>query len=187
VYASGFQPRPGTSIRDSHRKARVHQRRGRPLFKPRVTRLQAVAWQARLEAPQPQGNLFENTLVGAQVSRVCWRAIRSVQLWMRFVNFIDTTKLLREDGAGPALLISPLLALMHNQSRTDYDSQCAPSRHQRVGGGQRTQRWRYSSTIRADQPGEPGKLPTPPPSKTPWLCRLPQRSGYGSGQRRAGF
>jgi ATP-dependent DNA helicase RecQ len=31
-----------------------------------------------------------------------------------FVYFI-ATKLLREDGAGPALLISPLLALMRNQ------------------------------------------------------------------------
>ena len=34
--------------------------------------------------------------------------------WAVFVYFI-ATKLLREGGSGPALLISPLLALMRNQ------------------------------------------------------------------------
>jgi len=46
-----------------------------------------------------------------------------------FVYFI-ATKLLREQGSGPALLVSPLLALMRNHSGTDAQ----PDRRRRAHG-----------------------------------------------------
>lgn len=56
-----------------------------------------------------------------------WEAIEAVALhnqrvmvvqrtgWGKSIVYFIATKILREGGAGPALLISPLLALMRNQ------------------------------------------------------------------------
>jgi len=51
--------------------------------------------------------------------------------WGKSSVYFIATKLLREDGLGPAILISPLLALMRNQIAAQSGWGCGLSHQQR--------------------------------------------------------
>src|ERR1043166_5612847 len=79
--------------------------------------------------PQERGSCLLRQMLGpdAEFRADQWRAIEAIAVkrgralvvqrtgWGKSLVYFMATKLLRERGAGPALLVSPLLSLMRNQ------------------------------------------------------------------------